>query len=486
VIEQEGAADPSDEPEVSTMKGFLMNAVGRPNHLDERAAALVDWDRQHVGHHAISFGNNCGFLVDRTDGVSWFTSDGKEILDSSSQLMCLSLGYREQYKREVAEAVAAQLMKVPYSTNFWGFTNEATVAAAQALAEIAPPALQMFVFTPGGGESVEIALELSRAYWKHKGTGKYKIISLQNSYHGMYIGSGSATRLGNGRIMSLYGPPAAGFRAAPDYDCYRCPLGMSYPDCGLQCAKMVENTIMVEGPDTVAALIVEVEHGSAGCIPSPDGYMQAVREICTRNNVLLIVDEVMTGFGRTSVDGNAFACQISGVSPDLMTMAKGITSSYIPLGAVGLSKEVADGLRGSFVSGPTYAAHPVSCAAAAKVMEIYKRDGVFQHAAEMGRYMRSALNEQLVAEIPEVDQVSGFGMLLGLEVLKDPETKERQPHEAMVALQDGALERGLFIRLSGFGSRMMFCPPLVSTKEEIDRMISILVDTFKEGSWRSR
>jgi len=461
-----------------------MNGASRSSEPFPYVEKVVEWDRQHVGHFVMPFGSNAGFVVDHADGVSWYTTDGKEVLDGSSQLMCVSLGYREQYRREVAEAVAAQIRKLPYSTNFWGFTNEATVAAAQALADIAPSALTMFVFTPGGGESVEVAFELSRAYWKNKGAAKYKIISLQNSYHGIYIGSGSATKLGNGALTRPYGPPASGFRAAPDYDCYRCPLGMSYPECGLQCAKMVENTILVEDPETVAAVIVEVEHGSAGCIPSPPGYMEALRGVCDRSHVHLIVDEVMTGFGRTSVNGNAFACQISGVAPDLMTMAKGITSAYVPLGAVGISKEVAEGLDGSVLAGATYAAHPVSCAAAAKVIEIYRRDGIFQHAADTGRYMADALNEELLAVIPEVDQVSGFGMLLGIEVLKNPETKEGHSHEAMEALQEGALKRGLYIRLAAFGSRLMFCPPLVSTREEIDRMIAILADTFDHESWR--
>lgn len=461
-----------------------MHEISEAGQANPRAKALVDWDREHVGHYVIPFGHNSGFMVDHADNVSYYTSDGVEILDGSSQLMCVSLGYREEYKREVADAVAAQIRRLPYSTNFWGFANEATIAAAQGLAEIAPPGLVMFVFTPGGGESVETAFQLSRAYWKNKGTWKYKVISLQNSYHGVYFGSGSATKLGNGQLTRLYDPLAPGFIAAPDYHCYRCPLGLTYPQCGLQCAQQIENIIQVEGPDTVAAVIVEVEHGSAGCLPSPPGYMQAVRDICDRHGVHLIIDEVMTGFGRTSVDGNAFACQISGVSPDFMTMAKNITSAYLPLGAVGITKDVVEGLDGSVLSGPTYAGHPVSCAAAAKVMEIYKRDRIFQHAAEIGVYARAALEDRVVARIPEVDHVSGFGMLLGLEITKNPETKEGYSHDALTALQDGALARGLYIRLSAAGSRIMFCPPLVSTEREIDRMIGILFDAFKGGSWK--
>jgi len=449
----------------------------------EDIRALIEWDRGHVGHWVVPFGENAGLLADRADGVSWYTADGREVLDGSSQLMCVTLGYREEYKREVAEAVAAQIRRLPYSTNFWGFANQATVEAAQRLAAVSPSDLQVFVFTPGGSESVETAFQLSRAYWKKKGTYKHKIVSLQNSYHGVYFGSGSATRVGNGSFTSMYTPLAPGFVAAPDYHCFRCPLGHTHPQCGLQCAQQIENLIQLEDPNTVAAVIVEVEHGTAGCIPSPPGYMQAVREICDRNQVHLIVDEVMTGFGRTSVDGNAFACQISGVTPDLMTMAKGLTSAYLPLGAVGVHRELAEGLGGAVLAGPTYAAHPASCAAAAKVLEIYVRDGIFDYAAELGRYTAAALKERIVDKIPVVDHVAGYGTLLGLELLKDAETKEGYSHEALEALQNVALSKGLYIRTAGAGSRIMFCPPLVSTREEVDRMIAILAEAFADGSW---
>jgi adenosylmethionine-8-amino-7-oxononanoate aminotransferase len=461
-----------------------MGEVPESTHLSHRNDELLEWDRKHVGHWVVPFGQNAGLLADRSDGVSWYTSEGFQVFDGSSQLMCVNLGYREEYKREVADAVAAQIKRLPYSTNFWGFANQATISATQALKRIAPPELEVFLFTPGGGESVETAFQLSRAYWKNRGMLKYKFISLQNSYHGIYFGSGSATRLGNGAFTRLYGPLASGFAAAPDYYCFRCPLGLTYPECGLRCAQQIESVIHLEDPETVAAVIVEVEHGTAGCIPSPPGYMRAVREICDRNEVHLIIDEVMTGFGRTSVSGNAFACQIEGIGPDLMAMAKGLTSAYMPLGAVGISREVADGLGGLVLSGPTYAGHPVSCAAAAKVMEIYVRDHIFEHAAEIGSYARTALESQVVSTIPEVDHVSGLGMLLGLEIVKDPARKEGYPHEALETLQEVALEKGLYIRVAGAGSRIMFCPPLVSTEEEIDRMVDILRQAFEDGGWR--
>jgi aldehyde:ferredoxin oxidoreductase len=445
---------------------------------------LIAWDQQHVLHGIIPMGFNAGFLVDHASGVSLYTSDGRSFLDGSSQLMCVELGYREEYKREVAEAVAAEIKKLPYCTNFWGFSTESVIKAAQGLSEIVPPELTRFFFTPGGGESVEIALILSRTFWKLVGSKKYKVISLFNSYHGDYWGCASATHVGGSAFSNPIAPMVPGFFSVPDYYCYRCPLGLTYPQCGIACARQIEQFILAEGPDTVAALVCEVEHGTAGCIPSPPEWLPIVRDICTRHKVHLIADEVMTGFGRTSVNGNAFACQISGVAPDFITMAKGITSAYMPLGAVAMTEEIFEqGLKGYVFSGPTYTGHPAACAAAAKVMEIYRRDKVFQHAAEMGQYLHEQLKD-ITADIPEVMEIAGYGMLQGIEVVKNPETKEPFPFPAMVALQETALAKGLYIRLSGGAPRYMVAPPLVSTKDEIDQMMAILRDAIKDPSWR--
>ena len=383
-------------------------------NLSPEEKALVDWDRDHMAHWVIPMGNNAGFLMDHGDGVSVYDSEGFEILDGSSQLMCVQLGYKQEYKEEVAEAVAKQIKKLPFCTNFWGFTNEATVRAGQLVNEMTPEGMDHLWFTPGGSESIETALSVCRWYWKNQGTQKYKVICLQNSYHGLYFGSGAATKVGKGGMTMNFEPHVPGFIAAPDYYCYRCPLGHKYPDeCGIHCAKMIENIIEMENPDTVAAVLVEAEHGTAGCIPSPPEYLPMVREICDRNDVSLIVDEVMTGFGRCSVDGNPFLCQHLDVTPDFLTMAKGITSAYIPLGAVAVTSDIMDGLSMSMLGGATYSGHPVSCAASAAVLEIYKRDKIFEHAAKIGKYAKKRLEEQFVIDFPLVDHISGYGMLLG-------------------------------------------------------------------------
>ncbi|MBW2183066.1 MAG: aspartate aminotransferase family protein [Deltaproteobacteria bacterium] len=455
-------------------------------NLTPEVQSLIDWDAEHMAHWVTPFGGNAGFLVDHADGVSIYDSEGFEILDGSSQLMCVELGYRKEYMEEMAEAIAEQVKKLPFCTNFWGFANEATAKAGQALIEIVPEGLEVFWFTPGGAESIETALSMCRWYWKNQGTQKYKIITLQNSYHGLYYGSASATNVGNGHFTNAMSPMVPGFIKAPDYYCYRCPIGHKYPECGIECAKQIEKIIGVEDPDSVAAVLLEVEHGTAGCIPAPPEYLPMVREICTRNDVSLIVDEVMTGFGRCSVEGEGFACQNFGITPDFMAMAKGITSAYIPMGAVGVTREIADGLEGSMIGGATYSGHPVASAAAAKCMEIYKRDKIFEHAAEIGKYAKKRLDEQFVENFPLVDHVSGYGMLLGIEVVKDKATKEAYPPKSlkMLRLQERALDKGLFVRICDQnwapGNRIMFCPPLVSTEKDIDRMLDRLYDAFAD------
>lgn len=453
-------------------------------NLTPEVQSLVDWDAQHMAHWVTPFGGNAGFLMDHGDGVSFYDSEGFEIMDGSSQLMCVYLGYRKDYLEEIADAVSQQIKKLPYCTNFWGITNETTVKAGQALNKITPEELDVFWFTPGGAESIETALIMCRWYWKNQGTQKYKIITLGNSYHGLYFGSGSATNVGNGHFTNAMSPMVPGFVTAPDYYCYRCPIGHTYPDCGIECAKQIEKIIHKEDGDTVAALLLEVEHGTAGCIPSPPEYLPMVREICDRHDVLLIIDEVMSGFGRCSENGEAFACQTVGVKPDILAMAKGVTSGYVPLGAVGITREIADGLEGSMIGGATYSGHPVPCAAAVKTMEIYERDNIFEHAAKVGKYAKKRLNEQFVEDFPLVDYVSGFGSFLGIEVVKDKATKEPYPPKSlkMLRLQERALDKGIYVRICDQnwapGNRIMFCPPLVSTEKDIDRMLDRLYDAF--------
>ena len=435
---------------------------------------LLKWDADHLLHWVMPVGQNAGIILDRADGIRFYDTTGKEYIDGASQLVCVTLGYK--YKDEIAAAAAEQIKKLPYMTNFWGFTNPAIMECGQRLARLTPAGLGHFCFTVGGSESTELSFQLSRKYWQVKGTNKHKIISLYNSYHGVMYGAITATGLAMGAFSSGYIPLVPGFIKAPSYYCYRCMLGLEYPKCGIECAKQVEKIIHFEGAHTVAAVIVEPVHGTAGHIPPVPEYLPMLREICDRQDVLLIADEVMTGFGRT---GKAFGVEHSGVKPDIMCMAKGITSSYIPFGAVAMNDKVYDAFKGSFFAGATFSGHTVAAAVSAKVMEIYVRDKIFENAANMGKYAMERLKSQFLP-LPCVGEVSGVGLMIGIEIVEDKAKKKGfdPATHVMQNIQNQALEKGLFVRVSdqswSAANRISFCPPLIVTKPDVDKILDIL------------
>jgi len=435
---------------------------------------LLKWDADHLMHWVMPVGQNAGFIIDKAKGIKFYDTKGKEYIDGASQLVCVTLGYK--YNDEIAAAAAEQLKKLPYMTNFWGFTNPAAIECGQRLAQLTPEGLDHFCFTNGGSESTETSFQLARKYWRNKGANKYKIISLYNSYHGVMYGSITATGLAMGAFSSGYTPLVPGFIKAPSYYCYRCMLGLNYPECGIECAKQLEKIIQLEGPDNVAAFIVEPVHGTAGHMPPPPEYWPMVRDICTKYDVLLIADEVMSGFGRT---GKAFAVEHWGVKPDMMTLAKGITSSYMPFGAVGMDDKIYDGLKGSVFAGATFSGHPVAAAVSSKVMEIYLRDKIFENAANMGKYAMERFKSQFLP-LPCVGEVGGLGLMIGIEIVEDKANRKGfdPASGVMHNIQDKALENGLFVRVSdqswSSANRISFCPPLVVTKEEVDKIIDIL------------
>ena len=444
--------------------------------MSNKEDEMFKWDASHLMHWVMPVGQNAGIMVDRAKGISFFDTNGKEYIDGASQLVCVSLGYK--YNEEIAEAAAEQLKKLPYFMNFWGFTNPYTIECGQRLAKLVPEGLDHFCFTNGGSESTEIAFQLARAYWRNKGTNKDKIISLYNSYHGVMYGSITATGLSKGLFSFAFTPLVPGFIKAPSFYCYRCMLGLAYPECGMECAKQIEKIIQLEGSHTIAALIAEPVHGTAGHIPPPPEYWPMIRDICTKYDVLLIADEVMTGFGRA---GKAFGVDNWGVKPDIMTLAKGITSTYVPFGAVAMNDMVWDGFKNSVFAGATFSANPVAAAVSNKVMEIYVRDKIFENAANMGKYAMERIKSQFLP-LPCVGEVSGLGIMIGIEIVEDKATRKGfDPASGLMHdIQVKALEKGLFVRVSdeswSSANRISFCPPLIVTKEEVDKILDILYE----------
>jgi taurine--2-oxoglutarate transaminase len=344
---------------------------------------------------------------------------------------------------------------------------------ARLLAEVTPGDLSMAFFTNGGAEANENAIKLARWY-----TGRHKIVARYRSYHGAT--AGSITLTGDPRRWPAE-PGISGVVRMFDPYTYRCPAGHPDPCPVCRGAPHLEELLQYEGPHTVAAVILETVTGTNGIIVPPDGYLQAIREVCDRHGILLIADEVMAGFGRT---GKWFAVDNWDVVPDIITMAKGINSGYVPLGAMAIREPIAAWVRDKFFAGGlTYSGHPLACAVGVASIEAFREEGIVEHAAEMGDVFRDALHG-LAERHPSIGEVRGLGCFWGLELVRSRETREPLvPFNAggdaaapMTRLVKAALERGLY--LMTHWNVIMVCPPLTITRDELDEGIAVLDDVL--------
>ena len=336
------------------------------------------------------------------------------------------------------------------------------------------------MFSSGGSEANETNFKLVRMYWALKGEDRRKTVVARNhGYHGLTIATMSATG-----IMPMhwnFGPEAPGFAQIPAPYCFRCELGKTFPECGLACADSLTEYIEAQGPETIGAFIAEPVIGAGGIIPPPPGYFEKIREICDRFGILFIADEVVCGFGRT---GKMFGMEHYGVRPDIVTLAKGITSGYIPLGASVVSDEIwqtiAERLpdRMPFSHGFTYSGHPVACAAALANLDIIEREGLVDNAAEVGSYMLERLGE--LRRFDSVGDVRGLGLMAGIEFVTDKETNRgfSDPHKACERVEHETWDRGLYSRAMGIEFTGL-APPLTIDREAVDKMIEILADAIE-------
>jgi taurine--2-oxoglutarate transaminase len=398
------------------------------------------------------------------EGRYFWDYEGKRYLDFASQLVNLSLGHQHPKLVAAIKEQAEQL-----STIGPPMANESRSKLGRLLAEVTPGDLAMSFFTNGGAEANENAIKLARWY-----TGRHKIIARYRSYHGAT--AGAITLTGDPRRWPAE-PGIPGVVRMLDPYTYRCPAG--HPDPCPVCSggPHLEELLMYEGPDTVAAVILETVVGTNGIIVPPDGYLQSIREVCDRHGVLLICDEVMAGFGRT---GKWFACENWDVVPDILNLAKGINSGYVPLGAMVVSQKIADWVRDKyFAGGLTYSGHPLACAAAVASIEAFQEEGIVEHAAELGPEFMERLRG-LQERHPSIGDVRGLGCFWGLELVRNRETREplvpfNATGEAMAPvarMAKTALEQGLY--LMTHWNVVMVCPPLNITIEELDEGIAIL------------
>jgi taurine---2-oxoglutarate transaminase len=398
------------------------------------------------------------------EGRYFWDYDGKRYLDFASQLVNVSLGHQHP---KVVAAIKDQADRL--TTIGPMMANEKRSELARLLAEVTPGDLTMSFFTNGGAEANENAIKLAR--WK---TGRQKIVARYRSYHGAT--AGSITLTGDPRRWPAE-PGIPGVVRILDPYTYRCPAG--HPDPCPVCTGTphLEEILQYEGPETVAAVILETVTGTNGVIVPPDGYLQAVREVCDRHGILLILDEVMAGFGRT---GKWFACDHWDVVPDILTVAKGINSGYVPLGAMVISEELAGWVRDKyFAGGLTYSGHPLACAAGVASIEAFQEEGIVENSAELGAVLGERLRE-LAGRHESIGDARGLGLFYGVELVKDRETREPlvpfnasgEAFAPMAKIFKAALDRGLYLMMHW--NVIIVAPPLTITREELEEGLEIL------------
>ncbi len=423
---------------------------------------LFSWSKQ-TGLNPIN--------AERAEGVYVYDRDGKRYLDFSSQLMNVNIGHGDQ---RVTEAVAAQMRELSYV--YPGMITKARGDLGRRLAEITAPNLTKAFFTLGGAEAIENAIKLARVY-----TGRHKIVTLYQSFHGASYGAMSAG--GDPRKFAVDSQAMPGVVHVENPYAYRCPWYSDSPEqCAQRAADAMARIIGYEGPGSVAAIILEGESGTSGCIKYPPGYWTRIREICDQHGILLIADEVMSGFGRT---GKWFGSDHHGVKVDVMCMAKGITAGYLPLGAVMVDEKIAKSFDDKPLPlGLTYSAHPVSCAAAVAVLDIYESDNLIENTIEMGEYMDQQV-AQLMRHHPSIGDWRNTGLFGCLELVRNRDTKEpmapwNATNDQMAIMNQVAAkirELGMytFVRWS----YIFICPPLTITKEEIDEGLAIISEALE-------
>ncbi len=416
------------------------------------------------------------------EGDGWMITDdrGRELIDGFAGLWCVAVGHANP---EIIEAVQEQMETLEYFTTFHGQSHPKAIELAEKVASMMPPeyGLNHVMFSSGGSEANETNIKLVRMYWAVQGQERrFVIVGRNHGYHGLTIATMTAT--GIHPMRWNFGPEAPGFAHIPAPYCYQCELKLEYPSCGLACAEEFERLVQEQGAENIAAFIAEPVIGAGGIIPPPEGYFQRIREICDKYGILLIIDEVVTGFGR---GGTMFGFERYGVRPDVVTMAKGITSGYLPLGASVISDHVYDTIRANLHEmmpishGFTYSGHPTCCAAALANIEIIERENLAQNAAEVGEYLIGQMRERL-GHFESIGEIRGIGLMIGIDLVADRETKRgfTMPHSACSLVEHEAWERGLYCRAMGMET-VGLAPPLTITREVCDRMVDILVESFE-------
>jgi adenosylmethionine-8-amino-7-oxononanoate transaminase len=439
---------------------------------------LQAWDNAYLWHpftQMQDFVKETSLIVEEGNGIFLKDIDGKEYIDGVSSMWCNLLGH---CRREINDAVKRQLDKVAHST-LLGLSNIPSIELARKLVEISPQGLEKVFYSDNGSTANEVALKMAFQYWQHKGfKNKVQFVALQHGYHGDTIGT-----MGVGGIdlfHKIFNPLYFKTSFAPSPYCYRCPFGKTNEDCVLQCLEKLED-ILKESAHEIAAVIMEpLIQGVGGMIVHPKGYLSGVSTLCKKYNVLLILDEVLTGFGRT---GRMFACLHEDVVPDIMALSKGINGGYMPLAATLTTQEIYDAFLGEFSSlktffhGHTYTGNPLGCVAALATLELFEKDHILENLETKARHLGDKLKP--FESLEHVGDVRQCGLIAAVELVKDKITKEPYPWEERIGVQVclEARKHGAFLR--PLGHIIVIMPPLIIETDEIDRLLDIIYKSIQ-------
>jgi len=431
-------------------------------------ATWIEKDKKqlHPTYHPKSHANP--LVIERGEGVWLYTTDGQKILDGMAGLWNVNAGYGRE---ELAKTAYDQMKDLAFTSNFSGMTNLPSITLADKLAGFAYEGLNTTLFTSGGSEANDSAFKTARYYWKRKGKpGKYKVIARKGAYHGITVATTFATGLE--KYHTMFGPAMEGFVHIPAPNPYRYEGTLKAGETvGQAAARELEEAILREGQDTVAAFIAEPVMGVGGVVVPPADYFPLIRQICDKYEVLFIADEVITGFGRT---GEWFALKHWNVKPDILSFAKAITSGYAQLGGIQISDAIRETMETAadteaYMHGYTYSGHAMACAVGLKNIEIMEREEFPKRARDLGKRLLEGL--QSLKEFSFVGDVRGIGLVCGVEIVSSKETKAADAAKTMQIFK-AAQERSL--RTRPLGNTLAFSPPLSINEDEVDEIIKRL------------
>lgn len=439
---------------------------------------LVAQDKAHLLHPVSNLRavrDQGALVMVHGEDVFLWDSEGKRYIDAFSGLWNVNVGHG---RAELAEAAAAQIREIEFVPNFFGLSSPMPIELATRLAGLFPDPLNHFQFTSGGSESNETALKIARYYWWLQGKeNKVRILSRKMAYHGIAMGALAAT--GIPTYHEGFGPQVPGFVHLTAPYAYRNAEDLSEEEFVAALVRELEETIEREGAENIAAMIGEPVQGAGGVVVPPESYWQAMAPVLKKHNILLIFDEVICGFGRT---GSMFAMQQYGVTPDVVSFAKGITSGYIPLGGVGVSDAIWDTLSTPdrmFMHGFTYSGHPVACAVALPNIDIIERERLPENAARAGAYLLGALRDRL-SDHPHLGEVRGKGLMTFVELVADRDTKAKFDVSLNTGgrLTQATRERGIIVRPVNDG--IAIAPPLTIQQPELDEIADAIHGSIRD------